>query len=42
MNELDSKFLVEYAQVSFDTSTVETEIKRRRLFHNGIVGAKHE
>ena len=36
MNELDSKFL-ENVRVTYDTSTVETEIKRRRIFHNGIV-----
>ena len=37
MNELDRKFLGKNVRVTYDTSTVETEIKRRRIFHNGIV-----
>ena len=36
MNELDRQYLEEKDQISFDTSKVETEIKRRRMFHNGI------
>jgi hypothetical protein len=40
MNELDRKFLDEYDQDSFVTSTVETEIKRRRLFHDESVAKK--
>jgi hypothetical protein len=42
MNDMDREFLEEKEkdQVSSNASKVETEINRRRLFHNGIAFSK--
>ncbi len=36
MNDMDREFLEENDKTSFYNSNLETEINRRRVFHNGI------